>query len=128
MVGRTSTNERWIAEDLSALQRNFLIKHIDGAKEIPVPVFVHEQTGPRANLIKRDLIKLNRPKFASKTLLTDKGRAVLAIILGDYADALVRAGFTGVASPLGIVTRPLVDPLEPLRDETYEDEPALTVG
>jgi hypothetical protein len=122
-----TTNPILMAAELTPLQRNFLIKHIDGSGEIPVPVFVAERKGPRAALIARGLLKPNRPNFASKTLLTEKGRAVLAIILGEYADALVRAGFTGVASPLALKPRPLVDPAEPIRDETYEDEPALTV-
>jgi len=113
-----------VAKHLSPLQRNFLIKHINGGREIPVPVFMTELKGPRLALIRLGLLRPNRQAFASKTLLTEDGRMVLAIILGEYADALVRAGFTGVASPLGVETRQPVDVREPIRDETYEDETA----
>lgn len=108
---------------LSPQQRNFLIKHIDGGREIPVPVFISEEKGARAVLIRLGLLRPNRKQFASKTFMTDDGRMVLAIILGEYADALVRAGFVGVASPLGTAPLQPVDAVEPIRDETYEDEP-----
>jgi hypothetical protein len=78
---------------LSVVQRAVLIEHVAGAK--PVVVSKTGLEGDYATV--RKLIDLqlvrgdhsNRPRF---TMLTDAGREVAAILLAEYADALVAAG------------------------------------
>lgn len=77
---------------LSEPQRELLILHIDRA------VGVHRGRGMkiaasvslmRFGLIRGEVPGVIRPKY---TVLTDAGRAAVATLLAQYADALVRAG------------------------------------
>ena len=104
-----SMNHRRIAAELTTLQRNCLIKHIDRGRKAPAPM-VAARNSPKLALIRRKLLRYDRPSFPTETWLTEDGRQVLSIVLGEYADALVRAGFTGIASPIGTDSLPMVAP------------------
>ncbi len=72
-------------------QRASLIRHIDQAVEVDIGDAPHT----RLSLISLGLIQgypigAVRPRH---TVLTEAGRYAAALILGDYADALVAAGF-----------------------------------
>ena len=88
--------------DISQGMRDVLISHIDGRR---VPFLVtgttwqqREQIVSTAALMRRQLLKpwrgdqnyseLARPKF---TVITDIGREALGKLLGDYADAILKA-------------------------------------
>lgn len=78
---------------LSVVQRDELTKHVAGAQ----PVIVSKMGDDGRYQTIRKLVELqlvrgddpHRPRF---TALTEAGRRVAAIILGEYADALVAAG------------------------------------
>lgn len=87
---------------LSSAQRDMLIAHIDG----DVGIIRSFQAVARKALLARGLLRTPschtaRPAF---TRLTDAGRQAVAVILGDYADALVRAGMLE-QSPLSVLQR-----------------------
>ena len=101
-----------IAQRLSKHQRDMLVEHIDGKLFVPVPVTLRNPARNRSTLalIDAKLIRYsghwrsdhNRPQ---STRITDDGRQVLAIILAQYAEALIRAGHArqqvpGASSPL----------------------------
>ena len=102
-------NHKNVARSLSRAQRNLLIAHIDGTNDIAVPVFIKERTNARVGLISLKLIRPDRPRWATKTTITEDGRQVLATILADYAEALVAAGY-GLSSPT--ITRPRAIPVD----------------
>lgn len=91
------------------MQRNLLIAHIDGTNDITVPVFIKERTSARMGLIAQKLIRPDRPRWATKTTITEDGRQVLACVLADYAEALVAAGYD-LSSP--VVARPRPIPVD----------------
>ncbi|MDO8533261.1 MAG: hypothetical protein Q7S17_00770 [Xanthobacteraceae bacterium] len=104
---------REMACRLSKPQRDHLIEHISG----PQPI----QTGPQTliigALISRKLIRCihkfsnHHPKFPHHTEFTELGREVTCIILGSYADALVRAGVLEHAPPIALVRNaPMITP------------------
>lgn len=78
---------------LSVAQRNYLISHVQEGR---VPVNTGGPTAaPRIALSGHGLIRgwprdVDRPRF---TELTEHGRYAASLILGDYADALVAAGY-----------------------------------
>lgn len=77
---------------MTELQRNLLIDHIDGPIDVALNNSALVQT--RLALLKTDLLRgapqgSIRPR---RTALTERGRMVLAILLGHYADSLIRAG------------------------------------
>lgn len=79
-----------IVRRLSGTQRELLVDHIDqGAPVRP------QQALTRSALLALDLIRSTRPhdRHPRRTVLTEKGRMVLAMLLGQYADALVKAGY-----------------------------------
>jgi hypothetical protein len=83
---------RTIANQLSRQQRDCLILHLDNPQSI--------KRGPEFttaySLMYRDLLRGDAPNFPRFTLLTELGREVLCAVLGDYADALVRAEIIAV--------------------------------
>jgi hypothetical protein len=87
---------------LTANQRDMLISHIDG--EVGVSL-VDGLTMVRRTLMDAGLIRGTpqgsmRPRY---TALTERGRMAVAMILGDYADALVRAGLLAQENPLNVL-------------------------
>lgn len=93
-----------IARKLPDAARALLIEHVDGSRFVEVPVVIGERTKTRHTLLNLGLLKPGwidadgvqhgtysvRP---STTYITDDGRQVLAVILANYADALIRAGY-----------------------------------
>jgi hypothetical protein len=78
--------------NLSKYQRDLLIDHIDG--ELEVSVRDPHLTNVRNALMRIGLLRGTtggtiRPK---STVLTERGRMAVGMVLGDYADALARAG------------------------------------
>lgn len=108
-------NHARMASLLSRAQRNLLIKHIDGSFDVPVMVQATTKSVERDRLVRKGLIRPNRSTRPTKTLITEDGRRVLATLLAEYAEALVRAGYGGVSSPISERPRPMapaVDPVE----------------
>lgn len=95
---------------LSVLQREMLIDHIDCIVPIDRRDTRSDHAGVTRNwLIANKFLKCHptstyRP---TGTSLTEDGRAAVCIILGDYADALVRAGLLELddESPLEVLRR-----------------------
>jgi hypothetical protein len=90
---------------LSTHQRNLLIDHIDG--EVDVVVSDPHKVQCRNALMALGLLRGSptqavRPRI---TVLTERGRMAVAMILGDYADALVRAGLLEQENPLLVLKR-----------------------
>jgi hypothetical protein len=90
---------------LSANQRDLLIDHIDG----PLDVSVHDShtVQCRNGLIASGLLRGSptgepRPR---QTVLTERGRMTVALVLGYYADALIRAGLLEQENPLEVFQR-----------------------
>lgn len=80
-----------IVRRLSGAQRELLIEHIDqGCPVLP------QQVITRNALLALELIRSTRPldRHPRRTVLTERGRMVLAMLLGQYADALVKAGYS----------------------------------
>jgi hypothetical protein len=75
---------------MSKQQRDSLIDHANG----PQPIVIGPDSATRSSLIARGLLRYethNRWKSPThRTVLTEFGREVLCMVLGDYADALVR--------------------------------------
>lgn len=89
---------------MTANQRDLLIAHIDG--EVAVRL-VDTLVMVRRTLIDAGLLRgvppnTTRPRF---TALTERGRAAVGMILGDYADALCRAGLLDQDNPLAALKR-----------------------
>lgn len=86
---------------LSSAQRDLLITHIDG----DVAVTIGHGTAARQALMRSGLLYptvpgARRPRF---TRLTERGRRAVGMILGDCADALVKAGLLEQANPLQVL-------------------------
>lgn len=99
---------RSIANGLLKSSRDLLINHIDG----PVPLTIHgNERGPRNALLARSLIAFPRGGMTTpnSTHITNLGREVLCCILGDYADALVRAGVLENVQPIVLKKLPKVE-------------------
>jgi hypothetical protein len=85
-----------ITASLTTVQRNMIIAHIDR----PQPVIAGLNTKTRAFLIENRILTGDFPPgycatnaSMKRTKLTDFGREVLASILANYAEALVRTGY-----------------------------------
>lgn len=79
---------------LSQMQREFLIDHVEGLCPFTSSDPMINRT--RESLLKRKLIRYeppvrNRLGRPDGTVLTDAGRKAMCVILGQYADDLVRA-------------------------------------
>lgn len=91
------------ARRLSHAQRELLIAHVPA--HCPVDNTISKPAADRRrtarSLIGEELIRYEtdseRPMFS---VLTETGREVVAVVLGDYAEALIRAGYTGLESPI----------------------------
>lgn len=84
---------------LSITQREMLIAHIDREVDIVVaaPHLIPSRTAlMNLGLLRRHPANAIRPR---QTALTEAGRHAVSVILGDYADALVRAGYLEEAYP-----------------------------
>lgn len=86
---------------LTASQRELLIDHIDG--EVDVVTANHHMTGVRGSLMKAGLLLGTATKRPRTTILTEPGRRAVGMVLGDYADALVRAGLLEQENPLQVL-------------------------
>lgn len=87
---------------LSSYQRGLLIDHIDGQVAVRL---VDNLVMARKALIDAGLLigipaNTARPRYTS---LTERGRMAVAMILGDYADALVRSGLLEQENPLNVL-------------------------
>lgn len=87
-----------VLREFTPAQRDMLVDHIDGALEVSTSRLVQV----RRSLLVRRLIRpypagAIRPR---QTTLTEQGRLAVCRILGDYADALVRAGILEQHDPL----------------------------
>lgn len=88
---------------LKPAQRDLLVDHIDGSVQLSVSRLV--QT--RASLLKAGLLR-GHPSHAARppeTVLTEAGRRAVGVILGDCADALVRAGLLAQENPLQVLAQ-----------------------
>lgn len=77
---------------LSVVQREVLIEHVAGAKAVVVSKQGDEGYSTVLKLISLQLVRgdhHHRPRF---TMLTEAGREAAAMVLAEYADALVAAG------------------------------------
>src|ERR1700682_2200011 len=86
---------------LSRVQREMLVDHIDH----PVEIVIHEHFAARRALMAIGLLR-GHPTGATRprlTMLTEAGRHAVGIILGDYADALGRAGLLDQERPLDVL-------------------------
>lgn len=89
-----------VARSLRRTERDVLIQHVDGSNDVPVQFSVHDHRIARDRLVVMRLIRSDRHERPTKTLITEDGRQVLAYVLADYAEALIRAGYIGIASPI----------------------------
>jgi hypothetical protein len=87
---------------LTALQRNMLINHIDGT--VDVTLHDHNLVQVRGSLLRNGMIKGATPFRPRATMLTERGRYALAAVLAHYAEALVRAGVLE-ARPIDILAQ-----------------------
>lgn len=83
-----------LTKRLTLVSRRVLLDHIDGA-EIALPIARDQSWPTRELLIRLGLVRFgqngtDRPRT---TKITEKGREVLACLLAEYADALLRAGY-----------------------------------
>jgi hypothetical protein len=80
-----------LASRLSVAERDELVKHV--GSEQPFVAYRPDNRGKTiASLLRERLIKGEPLTSPKKTSLTVRGREVAAIVLGEYADALVAAG------------------------------------
>lgn len=78
-------------QQLTSLQREMLIDHIDGALDVTVRDPHRVQT--RNSLMANKMLRPDGPGLRPKTtVLTERGRYAVATLLAGYAEALVRAG------------------------------------
>ena len=82
-----------IARNLTIIQRNCLIAHVNG----PQPFLTNDARPTKRSLIEYGLLRapcggqprVSRPK---ELVLSELGREVVCIVLGQYAEALIAAG------------------------------------
>lgn len=91
-----------VAHQMSKPARDLLLEHIDGTSYVAAPFSVQDPARKRTALalMDRGLIRFSGYKKHQSTRITEDGRKVLAWLLASYAEALVKAGFTGLESPL----------------------------
>jgi hypothetical protein len=90
---------------LTSLQRDLLIDHIDG--EVLLSMANRHLVQVRNALMRNGLLRGSSPHTIRPrgTVLTERGRAAVGMILGDCADALVRAGLLAQENPLQVLRR-----------------------
>ena len=76
------------AYELTALQRDLLIEHMDD-RRIPIDLKQPHTYTLQRSLVGRGLLRWNYHEHASA--ITDEGREVLARVLSNWAEAIVRA-------------------------------------
>lgn len=92
-------NHRIIANGLSKAQAEMLLEHLDGAW-VPAPIEQGVRSATRAGLLRIELIRFEGAKQTpTHTVITEVGRSVLAHVLSNYADALIRAGYLIAEAP-----------------------------
>lgn len=88
---------RHVAAQLSKPQRDLLVEHVDGRMPVRQPVIAGDKYRVRvtAVLARRRLLAYEGKTRArpTHTRITDDGRAVLAWVLADYAQALLRSQY-----------------------------------
>lgn len=92
-----------VVSKLTSMQRAMLIDHIDGH----LRVVAVELMNVRRTLLAAKLLR-GHPQFSIRpreTALTEEGRRVVGMILGQYADALVRAGLLDQQNPIEMLRR-----------------------
>lgn len=95
-----------VAAALSKDCRDLLVEHIDGSAPIGYINGLASKTRSRQALLDRRLIHYHgAQKYPTRTMINEDGRTVLAHVLASYADALIRAGFTGIGTAPGSTTR-----------------------
>ncbi len=89
--------------NLTAHQRKMLIDHIDGPLDVVASDGHRVQC--RSALMSMGLLRGTPPGALRPrhTILTERGRMAVAIVLGDYADALIRAGLLEQENPLQVL-------------------------
>lgn len=97
---------RTVAARLPRVAKDLLLAHIDGPRFINVPIVAGTLEVSRTALLNRKLIRCDslnaRP---TSTVITEDGRHVLAIILADYAEALIRAGYGIEVEASGVIRK-----------------------
>ena len=96
---------RDIVKRLSHDQRELLVEHVPGFCPIDYRPTVNGRQIRQTMqaLIRLGLIREDRPggkHVPTHTKITELGREVVASVLAEYAEALMSAGYTGLALPL----------------------------
>lgn len=112
---RVEIDHREVADQLSKPQRDRLVEHVDGAAWIEPGIEADDVARMRSLTSLANLGLIRFPHTAShrprKSVITEDGRMVLAMVLADYAEALLRAGLGGAAvSPRSPEFWPLKQP------------------
>lgn len=83
-----------VARGLTRQLRELLIEHVNGGTYVEAPFDAQNKYRRRsmAVLMERQLIRFTGYKRHNTTRITEDGRQVLAFILAEYAEALIRAG------------------------------------
>ena len=92
-----------IVRQLPKPQRDSLVANIDG----PLPVKIGPDSATRASLLSKGLLRyvITNRHLSSRphcTTMTEKGREVLATMLAEYAEALVRTGCLDAVPPIKV--------------------------
>lgn len=111
-----------IANELTILQRDLLIRHLDAKVPIVVKATRREASGePNLWSLQRTLIEQGLLRYAEferrNTMLTERGRAALAEILGNWADAIDRAQRAQAATDALPVERRIMANLEVFKSD-----------
>ena len=92
------------ARELSRAMRDYLIDHVKAPRPID-RAREGRRFQTRTSMVARGLVRLGSASpaahgnyAASHTHITPRGRAVVAFLLGEYAEILVRLGY-GIAAP-----------------------------
>ncbi len=109
---------REIVNKMSKPLRDSLTAHANG----PQPIVVGPESSSRSALISRGLVRYDLPgnvptRRPHRTALTDLGREVLCVMLGDYADALVRVGCLEEPLKITLKKAPAMVPQPPVDAE-----------
>lgn len=95
-----------LSTKISSAQRQYLLRHIDTR----VPFNCRSERGTVLSLLKLKLIRDPSPSkttFPTSTVLTELGREVVAALLAEYAETLIRAGCLEVDEEVAREVRPL---------------------
>lgn len=113
-----------VAAGLSNAQRALLIEHVDGGAFVPAPISVRLMARRQTteSLQRLGLLRLDGYKSPKSTSVTDDGRMVMALVLAEYADALMRAGYVVREA----VAAPAIAAVAALLNERPKLEPAIS--